>query len=120
MDIQIDNITNDLIIEDGDFQKTEVGSPEEVSQRVQLRLLTRRGEWFMDTSAGLPYLQELLVKGSNLSLVDDFIQATILNTDDVSNIIRYEGSLDKATRAYKVIVAGTTSRNEIFTIGVNL
>jgi len=50
---------NDLQIINGDFSICTDES-EAIAQAIQIRLRTLKGEWFLDTQVGIPYLTEVL------------------------------------------------------------
>ena len=66
-------------------------TPETVAQAVLTRLKLWRGEWFMDTSEGTPYMQNIL--GHNTSY-DLEVKARILGTQGVTEIIDYSSVVD--------------------------
>lgn len=69
-----------------------VNSPTMVGQSVQTRLLLWRGEWFLDTSEGTPWLQNIL--GTRTKPVYDLaIQERILATPGVKSIVSYTSQL---------------------------
>lgn len=92
-----------VLTSDADARGTNV-----VLQRVHTRLRLFLGEFFMDTSAGLPWLQEYLLKNPDPSLIDAGIQDTILGTPGIAVLTAYRGTPDYAKRAYTVDFAATT------------
>lgn len=84
-------------------------TPETVAQAVQTRLALWMGEFFMDTSDGTPYYQDILGHNTNYDLE---IQDRILGTTGVGEIISYSSSV--VNRALSVTctistIYGTTS-----------
>lgn len=75
---------------------------ESVAQRVKTRLLLLKEEWFLDTDAGVPYLQEIMVKPANLPLAEAVIKRTILETDGVTEIRSFSLQLNRNTRRLDV------------------
>lgn len=71
---------------------------ESVRQRVDTRLQLLLGEWFLDTSAGVPYLQEILVKPADTMHAESLIKRCILETDGVETIVSFELIYDANTR----------------------
>ncbi len=67
-----------------------VNTPEAVAQAVQTRLLLWKGEWFLDTSDGTPWLQDILGHNTNYDLE---IQERILDTPGVNEIVSYSSSV---------------------------
>lgn len=80
---------------------------ESVAQRVQTRLLLLLNEWFLDTDAGVPYLQELMTKPANLPLAEAEIKRAILETDGVAVIRSFSLSLNRDAR--RLTVAATVT-----------
>jgi hypothetical protein len=70
-----------------------VRDAEAAGQHVRQRLMTFEGEWFLDTTAGVMWLQEIMGRAENLSLAEGVIKAEILDTEGVTGItdfsIRY-------------------------------
>ena len=79
--------------------------PDGVAQNVRTRLQLWQGSWFLDTSAGTPWLQEVLGKHSAVDMV---IRNRILGTPGVTGITDFESVLDPDTRTLTVSAAITT------------
>lgn len=74
-----------------------------VAQAVKTNLLLLQGEWWEDTSIGLPLFQNILGQtGSQSSQqsIDLLVQAQIINTPGVIDIYNYQGVYDK--RIYSI------------------
>ena len=56
--------THDLLLKDGKLLLTEGASQR--AQQIKIALLTFFGEWEFDTSIGIPYLEQILVKTPNI------------------------------------------------------
>lgn len=80
---------------------------EAVAQSVRCRLLTLKEEWFLDVTAGVPYLQEIMVKPGSLETAKALLKANILGTVGVTGLTKFEVIFDTATREMTVI--GTVS-----------
>ncbi len=78
-----------------------VDSPDAVAQAVRTRLMLFRGEWFYDTSQGMPWKTDVLGKGTE-AIYDLRIQAQILKTQGVTGIAAYASQINKDTRALSV------------------
>lgn len=74
-----------------------INSPETVAQAVKTRFLLWRGQWFLDTTAGTPYIQSVLGKQSP-DVYNLAIRQHILQTQGVSSIISFDTSVDSRTR----------------------
>lgn len=71
---------------------------EATAQSVRTRLMLLAGEWFLDTDAGVPYLQEIMVKPANLPLAESVIKQTILETEGVAELRAFSMNYDRETR----------------------
>lgn len=89
------------------------------AQCVKTRLQLLRGEWFLDTSAGVPYLQDICVKPANLPLAESIIKRTILETEGVAEIVSFSLTLDDR-RKLQVYARVRTIYDDISTIQVSL
>ena len=59
---------------------------EACAQNVRTRLYLLQGEWFLDTDAGMPYLQKITQKPADLAYAEAVIKQTILGTDGINSI----------------------------------
>jgi len=75
---------------------------EYVEQKLRLRLSIFLGEWYLDNTAGLPYLQDILVKRPQWSIVESVFKVAIKGTPGVREILEFVLLADKAARAVKV------------------
>ena len=83
-----------------------VNTPEAVAQAVATRLRLIRGEWFLDTTAGMPW-DQVLGKHTQ-GTADSAIRQCILGTQGVAEITEYASTLDPNTRAMTVSATITT------------
>ncbi|WP_324029252.1 hypothetical protein GC087_21275 [Pantoea sp. JZ2] len=83
-----------------------INSPDAVAQAVKTRFLLWYGQWFLDTTAGTPWIQSVLgkQKPETYSLA---IRQRILETQGVKSLISFDTSLN------------TTSRRVIFTATID-
>jgi len=94
-----------------------VNSPECVAQAVKTRLALFSGEWFLDTTIGVPYLTEVLGMGT-VGTYDLTIQAAILQTQGVQSIDEYSSSLNTTTRVLTITcnlntIYGSTTLSQV-------
>jgi hypothetical protein len=80
-----------------------VDSRAAVAQEVFTTLMLLQGEWFLDTTAGVPWLTQVM--GVNtIPLYDQVIKQAILNVQAVTAIASYTSILNRATRVLAVTV----------------
>lgn len=95
--LAIDPITNDLFV-DGSNNLAIVTGAEAVGQHARQRLKTFQGEWFLDTSAGVPWLAQIMGAKYDPALVEAVVKAEILDTDGVVEITSFSVGFDRSTR----------------------
>ena len=91
---------------------------EAVAQNVKTRILLLKGEWFLDLSAGLPWLQKIMVKPASVKLANLIIRKTIQKTPGVSRIMQFSSYYDENTRKLFIEATVLTIYDEITTIKV--
>jgi hypothetical protein len=90
-----------------------------VTQAIQTKLLMFQGEWWEDTTDGLPMFQQILGTNGgtpNVTAVDLIVQSRIVETPNVNNIVSYTSSYKNKTYTAPAVV-NTTYGN--VTVGVN-
>ncbi len=80
---------------------------EAVAQRVKTRLYLLQAEWFLDTEAGVPYLQRITAKPTDLFYTESVIKKTILETEGVEEITAFSMGYNRETR--KLQIAATVT-----------
>lgn len=91
-----------------------------VGQAVYTRLLMLRGEWFLDTDAGVPYLTDIMTKPVNLARVESAIKQIILETDGVNQVRSFSMVYDNTTRSVVIAANVVTDYDDIQNITVRL
>lgn len=99
MDLLLDSDTNDIIFVNGQCPVTQ-RLTDVVAQRLKITLYTFLGEWFLDTSIGVPYFQQIFGKVRSKSTIDLIFQRIIANDPDVIEILSFESDLAASTRGY--------------------
>lgn len=80
---------------------------EAVAQAIKSRLLLLYGEWWENTTDGLPLFQRILgvpATDDNLQAIDLIIRERILGTTGVMSILGYESSFVKRKYTFKATV----------------
>jgi hypothetical protein len=92
-DIELDTTTNNLRMVSGD---------DEILQIVLRNLETFLGEWFLDSTLGVPWFQSILIKNPSIETIDAAVIDVIGRSKGVLSIQRYESELDTATRELSI------------------
>jgi hypothetical protein len=81
---------------------------EATAQNVRTRLQVIQGEWFLDVSAGVPYLDNDYVskaitdKPADLAFAESSIQEEILDTEGVLSLVSFASQFNRSTRLFNV------------------
>lgn len=81
-----------------------------VAQRLRIRLLTFLGEWFLDTTYGVPYWT-ILGRKTSKSVVDRIFQTEILKEQGVLEILEFNSALN-SNRQYSMSFRVRTDKNQ--------
>ncbi len=87
-------------------------SPQAVLQCVEAALNLYQGEWFLDTTAGMPWDTQVIGFETQQAR-DQALQTYILGVEGVTGISAYSSSYDKATRALSISAMLQTAYGEI-------
>lgn len=86
--LAIDQNTNDLYLDDDGNLAVSKGA-QAVAEHVRQRLMTYQAEWFLDNTAGVPWLDQIMGKAYDSALSEALVKAEILNTDAVTEITSF-------------------------------
>jgi hypothetical protein len=113
-DLKLTN-DHDLLIEGGDL--VLINSEAEVAvQSLKINLLMFRGEWFLDSSLGVPYFQEILGKVTNKTLVDNIIKGISTNSYNIYRVTSLNSTISD-DRTYEVnLLEALTEDGEIISV----
>ena len=78
MDLKLEKLTNDIELSSGDI--VTIKGLDEAAQRIKDRLLSFRGEWFLNLSFGVDYIGKIMVKNPRNSVISAHIRSEILKS----------------------------------------
>jgi len=89
------NADHDIVWANGPLLKeqTTQSRVDVVAQRLLILLSTFEGEWFLDTSYGIPYFQSVLGRKTKKSTVDLIFQREILAENGVKELTFFESTI---------------------------
>jgi len=87
MDIKLSETTGDIEITDNDVTLTS--GLDSKRQHLMIRISTFLGEWFLDTSIGVPYFRDILIKNPSFAAVSAAFKAVILNTPGIIELVEF-------------------------------
>jgi hypothetical protein len=99
--VKLDPLTHDLSLDAGGRLET-IDGDDATAQEIRTRLLFFRAESFTDQTEGIPFYEEILVKGGDLGRVRAIIRAAIASVPAIVDVPIVEVEVDRATRAASV------------------
>jgi hypothetical protein len=90
-----------------------INDADKVAQQIKINLLSFLGEWFLDVTYGVPYLEEILVKNPRMASVETILRSHISSVPDVIRIDHLGLSWDRQKRYLFVEFACTTNLGPI-------
>jgi hypothetical protein len=114
MDILLEDSTHDVVFVNGSSPMTGT-TPIGLKQRLKIKLLTFKGEWFLNTNYGTPYFQEIFGKGRVKSTIDLLFRTLIKEDNDVVEILRFDSTLT-AQRVYSLSFTVTSVEGQTLEI----
>ena len=111
-DIALNRLDHDLTLrleENGRWSLILMEGADRVAQQIKMNLLTFLGEWFLDVTWGVPYLEEILVKNPRMAAVHTILRGHINSVPDVIRIDTLDLNWDRQARTLRVDFACTTN-----------
>ena len=90
-----------------------INNADKIAQQIKMNLLSFLGEWFLDVTYGVPYLEEILVKNPRMASVETILRSHISSVPDVIRIDHLGLSWDRQKRYLFVEFACTTNLGPI-------
>jgi hypothetical protein len=120
LDLALNAKTHDLAL---NSDVMFIDNAERVAQQIKIQLLTFLGEWFLDVTHGVPYLNYVLVKNPNFTLIRELFREQILKVNGVSNLVSIDIDFNSATRQMSLSYEAETeygmiTRKEVLGYGV--
>jgi hypothetical protein len=101
MDFYLDPITHDFDVSGFDLRTTS-DDEEALIQRLKIKLLFFKGEWFLNTNFGVPYFQEIFVSMNAKDDADTVFKLAITEMQGVDALLKYASTFDPYTREFAI------------------
>lgn len=115
-DLALNRLDHDLVFSKSDAVKYSIFSIEgadRVAQQIKINLLAFLGEWFLDITFGVPYLEEILIKNPRLSAVESIIRGHINSVPDVIRVDAFAMDWDRKMRTLRITYDAETELGPI-------
>jgi hypothetical protein len=94
-------------------------SKDYVLQKIKSRLKFMLGEWFYDTTLGVPWFEQVLIKNPNLQLIQHLISNVIAAVPGITSVTTVEIAFEPSTRtlaiAYAAVYQDAVQVSEVVT-----
>ena len=96
-DLKLDYTTWGCTVSEGMILEV-TDAADEMRQRCAIAIKTHLGEYFLDTSRGLPWTSEILVKAPDLAQITSRARAYLMTIEGVTGVKTLTIALDSASR----------------------
>ena len=86
-----------ISFENGDMKVVE--DYNQVIQHIKQRLQTFKGEWFLNSDEGVPYMDYVFIDNPDLNTISTVIKRAIVTTPGVESISEFAMTFDKPSRS---------------------
>jgi len=113
---------HDLYLDDvGDFEWIggDITDQEDYSrmilQRIKCRLLSWRGDWYLDQRQGTPWREQVMIKAPSISTIRRVVREVVLGTPGVERISSLDIELDSQSRTATIEIVVVADTGTIIT-----
>lgn len=111
-------VDNDILVVNGVISL--VSGKAQIAQHVRHRLLHFAGEWFLDTSAGIPYFEEILVRNLDVINAENIFKRVILTTPNIDRLLTFSLDFQQKERLLQVSFTAKSLREGLIEDNINL
>ena len=108
----------DIVIHNGDI--ATVDGSKSTRQRIEQKLLLWRGEWFLDTTAGFPWLQNILGKKPRPEVVVSLVRQLVEADPGIRSVESVDLEPVDSTRQLAISIRATYDDRATDTIEVTI
>ena len=83
--LYLDPATGDLALDASGALRLATGK-DAIGQHARQRLLTHEGEWFLDTSAGVPWFDRIMVRSFDADVAEAIVKDEVAGTPGILSI----------------------------------
>jgi len=104
----------DIRVINGDINWLEPNDPKAVAQRIEFRLKSVMGDWYIDLLEGIPWFHEIIgEKGGEIN-AGKYIRKAIAETPGVNSVTKFETLYDNSTRVLSIEWTAVFVDNKIY------
>jgi hypothetical protein len=84
------------------FDLRVVENREQIAQQMKIGLLTLLGEWYQDTTKGIPYFQKIMIKGPDKTAIESIFRQRIMEVPGAKAVTKLVLDVEQRTRYLQV------------------
>lgn len=111
-DIAVNPSSNEFLRKNRGFRLTE-DDLEYIAQKVRAAISMHLGEWYLDTSLGVPYIPDFGNKAEHRPLMEAMIQKRILAVSGIKRITSFESEVNSSLRTITIKFVAITDHGEL-------
>ncbi|WMD20911.1 hypothetical protein RAS12_00640 [Achromobacter seleniivolatilans] len=92
---------------------TFVDGADRIAQQIKVTLLAFMGEWFLDTTFGVPYFDDILVKSPDRASIEAILRARIRAVPGVERVRRLDLEIERQLRVLRVSFDADTTAGRL-------
>lgn len=101
MDFYLDSLTHDIVVSGFDI-KTTPDTTAALIQRLKIKLMFFKGEWFLNQNFGVPYFQEIFVSSNAKDDAATAFKLAITQMQGVEKLIKFNSTYNNTTREFLI------------------
>lgn len=90
-----------------------IDGADRILQKIRIALQMWYGEWFLDLTKGVPYLEVIFVKQTRQSTIESILRSKIMGVDGVRRILDFSFKPDAQTRRVTVDFVCETTEGRV-------
>lgn len=122
VDLALNHDTHDLATVPASgvtFDLSLIAGAARVRQQIEVTLLTLLGEWFLDTSWGMPYFDKILIKSPDRTHLEAIVRAKVGDVPGVTAIPTVDIEIDARTRHGRINLPNIQTSEGLVTVEIS-
>ncbi len=95
-----------------------IGGADRIRQQITVTLLTFLGEWFLDQTWGVPYLEKIMVKTPNRAEIENIVRAKVRAIPGVTVVPMVQIELNAVARRARITLPDIQTDAGLLTVAV--
>ncbi len=90
-----------------------IDGADRIAQQINVTLQVFLGEWFLDTSFGVPYFEDVLVKSPDRARIEAVLRSRILAVPGVQRVVSFDLAVERRERILRVTYQADTEAGRV-------